>query len=73
MQGEHLIYKPGKGAFYNTDMGEWLKANAITHLLFAGVTTEASMRDCGSQIEPGSCPTKQHEVGHAFARGCVPV
>jgi nicotinamidase-related amidase len=39
-QGEKLVHKPGKGAFYGTGLEEYLKARGITHLLFAGVTTE---------------------------------
>lgn len=40
VQGEKLLHKPGKGAFYNTELETWLQAHSITHLLFAGVTTE---------------------------------
>jgi nicotinamidase-related amidase len=39
-QGEKIVYKPGKGAFYSTDLDEFLTAKGITHLIFAGVTTE---------------------------------
>ena len=40
LQGELELFKPGKGAFYATELQEWLQARHITHLLFAGVTTE---------------------------------
>lgn len=40
MQGELQLFKPGKGAFYSTQLQDWLQARGITHLLFAGVTTE---------------------------------
>lgn len=40
MQGEKLLHKPGKGSFYNTDLAEFLAEKEITHLLFAGVTTD---------------------------------
>ncbi len=40
VQGEKLVYKPGKGAFYGTGLEEFLKGHGITHLIFAGVTTE---------------------------------
>jgi nicotinamidase-related amidase len=40
MQGEKELFKPGKGAFYATDLDDWLASQGITHLLFAGVTTE---------------------------------
>jgi hypothetical protein len=42
-QGEVLVYKPGKGAFYATDLQEQLQARGITHLIFAGVTTEVRL------------------------------
>ena len=42
--GELVIDKPGKGAFYNTPLEEVLRANDITHLLFAGVTTEVCVQ-----------------------------
>ncbi len=38
--GELVIDKPGKGSFYNTPLEAPLKANGITHLVVAGVTTE---------------------------------
>jgi hypothetical protein len=40
LQGELELFKPGKGAFYATELQDWLQARHITHLLFAGVTTE---------------------------------
>lgn len=40
VQGELELFKPGKGAFYATELQDWLQARHITHLLFAGVTTE---------------------------------
>lgn len=42
--GEVLIPKPGKGAFYNTDLEVQLIARNITHLLIAGVTTEVCVQ-----------------------------
>lgn len=42
--GEKLVWKPGKGAFYATDFQDYLQANGITHLLFAGVTTEVCVQ-----------------------------
>jgi nicotinamidase-related amidase len=38
--GEPVIDKPGKGAFYATDLGEMLSAKKITSLVVTGVTTE---------------------------------
>ncbi|HTL88337.1 MAG TPA: isochorismatase family cysteine hydrolase [Leptolyngbya sp.] len=42
--GEIVISKPGKGAFYNTDLEIQLIAWNITHLLIAGVTTEVCVQ-----------------------------
>jgi nicotinamidase-related amidase len=38
--GEPIVDKPGKGAFYATDLQPILSARGIKHLLVAGVTTE---------------------------------
>ncbi|MEV6345046.1 cysteine hydrolase [Actinoplanes sp. NPDC051851] len=38
--GEVVIDKPGKGAFYSTDLSEILEKSGITHLVVTGVTTE---------------------------------
>jgi nicotinamidase-related amidase len=40
IDGEIVIDKPGKGAFYHTDLGELLKERKIENLLVCGVTTE---------------------------------
>ena len=44
IEGETVIEKPGKGAFYATPLGEILKEKSITHLVFAGVTTEVCVQ-----------------------------
>jgi biuret amidohydrolase len=44
LPGEIVVDKPGKGAFYATDLGEILRLKGITHLLFAGVTTEVCVQ-----------------------------
>lgn len=44
IEGEKLVHKPGKGAFYATDLTEYLQSEGITHLLFAGVTTEVCVQ-----------------------------
>jgi nicotinamidase-related amidase len=38
--GEPVIDKPGKGSFWDTGLNRILLARGITHLIFAGVTTE---------------------------------
>ena len=42
--GEVVIEKPGKGAFYATRLGAILEEKGITHLVFAGVTTEVCVQ-----------------------------
>jgi biuret amidohydrolase len=42
--GEQVIAKPGKGAFYNTDLEFLLQENGVTHLVIAGVTTEVCVQ-----------------------------
>ena len=44
LPGEIVIDKPGKGAFYATALGEILRLRGISHLLFAGVTTEVCVQ-----------------------------
>jgi nicotinamidase-related amidase len=40
IDGEVVIDKPGKGAFYATELQEVLEKAGITHLIVTGVTTE---------------------------------
>jgi biuret amidohydrolase len=51
--GEIEIDKPGKGAFYGTNLQTILAAKGITHLVFCGVTTEVcvqtSMREANDR------------------------
>jgi len=44
LPGEVVLDKPGKGAFYATPLQEILARHGITHLLFAGVTTEVCVQ-----------------------------
>jgi nicotinamidase-related amidase len=51
--GEIVLDKPGKGAFYATQLNDLLGQAGITHLLFMGVTTEVcvqtSMREANDR------------------------
>ena len=53
VDGEIVIDKPGKGAFYATSLQRLLAERGITHLLFMGVTTEVcvqtSMREANDR------------------------
>jgi len=42
--GEIVLDKPGKGAFYGTPLSSILAERKITHLVFAGVTTEVCVQ-----------------------------
>ena len=73
--GEPVIDKPGKGAFYATDLQSILQKNAIENLIVCGVTTEVcvhtTVREANDRgyrcIVPGDCCGSYipefHEVG----------
>lgn len=44
LHDEIVIPKPGKGAFYQTNLDSWLRKKGITHLIFTGVTTEVCVQ-----------------------------
>jgi nicotinamidase-related amidase len=44
IEGETVIDKPGKGAFYATPLQEELAQRGITHLIVMGVTTEVCVQ-----------------------------
>lgn len=44
LPGEIVIPKPGKGAFYNTNLESLLQEQDITHLIITGVTTEVCVQ-----------------------------
>jgi nicotinamidase-related amidase len=53
LPGEMVIDKPGKGMFHATECEALLRAAGVTHLVFAGVTTEVcvqtSMREANDR------------------------
>lgn len=53
LAGEMVIDKPGKGMFWSTGLQETLQDQRISHLVFAGVTTEVcvqtSMREANDR------------------------
>jgi nicotinamidase-related amidase len=40
IDGEPIVDKPGKGAFYATDLDLLLRTRGITHLILTGITTD---------------------------------
>ncbi len=44
IEGEVVLDKPGKGAFYATALGDILTQRGITHLIVMGVTTEVCVQ-----------------------------
>jgi len=44
LANEIVLEKPGKGAFYNTALGDILTTRGIQQILFAGVTTEVCVQ-----------------------------
>lgn len=53
LEGELVVDKPGKGAFYATGLADHLETKGIKQLIFAGVTTEVcvqtSMREANDR------------------------
>jgi biuret amidohydrolase len=75
LAGEPVIDKPGKGAFYATDLGSILHNRGIANLIVCGVTTEVcvhtTVREANDRgyrcIVPGDCCASYfpqfHEIG----------
>ncbi|MGH2405641.1 MAG: cysteine hydrolase family protein [bacterium] len=45
LDSEILIDKPGKGAFFATDLQAVLRSRDITHLIFTGITTDCCVQN----------------------------
>ncbi len=75
LPGEPVIDKPGKGAFYATDLGAILQHRGIDALIVCGVTTEVcvhtTVREANDRgyccIVPGDCCASYFPEFHAVA------
>jgi nicotinamidase-related amidase len=75
IDGEPVIDKPGKGAFYATELGPMLHYHDISELIVCGVTTEVcvhtTVREANDRgyrcIVPGDCCASYFPEFHAVA------
>ena len=73
--GEPVIDKPGKGAFYATELGPILHYHGVSELIVCGVTTEVcvhtTVREANDRgyrcIVPGDCCASYFPEFHAVA------
>jgi nicotinamidase-related amidase len=74
IDGEPVVDKPGKGAFYATDLGSILQHRGIETLIVCGVTTEVcvhtTVREANDRgyrcIVPGDCCASYFPEFHAM-------
>jgi len=75
LDGEPVIDKPGKGAFYATDLGAILHLRGIENLIVCGVTTEVcvhtTVREANDRgyrcLVPGDCCASYFPEFHEMA------
>lgn len=79
LPGEVVIDKPGKGAFYSTDLDLVLRRQSITTLVICGVTTEvcvhSTVREANDRgyriLVPGDCCGSYFPDFHATALAMI--
>ena len=75
LPAEHVIDKPGKGAFYATDLQDRLESLGVCQLVVAGVTTEicvqSTVREANDRgydcLVPSDCTASYFPEFHAAA------
>jgi nicotinamidase-related amidase len=75
VEGEYIVDKPGKGAFYATNLDLLLRTRGITHLVLTGITTDVcvhtTMRDANDRgyecLILGDCTGATDPSNHSAA------